>query len=585
MVWIAACNTHSTIPTGWSHAHCSHESAQRAAAPGEAGGAATQLELLGMRGTFDAEGKFRYGECVHCGRALPSRDPLSCPCRATARLILSPPPTRHGPTPRRTTAGPGAGRRTPVPSQHTSTTGTGARRGGQGADRRVAVPPIPASVGTAPSPAGSPSVPPLIVLPGELVGTGAATGASHGARRRTGRAGAEPGPIPLVVGADGKPLAVPPSRTSTARPTAPDVPNVEDVFPGIGATIAGPAGGATRQEGPAKASRRRKTGQTAGTRKRRSATSSAQTPRSVAARGATQTDRAQGPPVLLTPPPFVISEFAPGVSQSASTPVPTPVVPSLVAGSAAPPTSSRVERVAPATPRVWPAPVAPVAHVPAPFVSSGFPAHRYRGAAQAFLVAFGLFFGTLLVVSALEHAPRAHPKVARQVELKPTPPAWEQPEAIATPAARGRNARQGTPARRHKTTRTPTPESGSSTSWGSTWAPPAERRQEAMPRVEAQVDVTGRVFEPQPPQPRRTPIYPQVVRRLLANYQGRRVVVTVAVDALGGARVDGVEATIPLSEFVRARFEDAALQAGWRPATDELGKPVAGTRRVAFVLE
>ena len=105
-----------------------------------------------------------------------------------------------------------------------------------------------------------------------------------------------------------------------------------------------------------------------------------------------------------------------------------------------------------------------------------------------------------------------------------------------------------------------------------------------MQRVEASVDVTARVFEPQPPQPRRALIFPQVVKRLLATYQGAHVVVVVAVDSVGNAHVDSVEAGIPLSDFVRARFEHAALESGWRPATDELGKPVSGTRRVDFVV-
>jgi len=105
-----------------------------------------------------------------------------------------------------------------------------------------------------------------------------------------------------------------------------------------------------------------------------------------------------------------------------------------------------------------------------------------------------------------------------------------------------------------------------------------------MARVEATVEVRSRVFEPQPPRPKRAPRFPEVLKRMFAPYPDARVVVIVAVDPDGNATVESVESRTQLSGFAEARFRDAALEPVWLPATDELGQPVAGRRRVEFVM-
>jgi len=69
--------------------------------------------------------------------------------------------------------------------------------------------------------------------------------------------------------------------------------------------------------------------------------------------------------------------------------------------------------------------------------------------------------------------------------------------------------------------------------------------------------------------------YPDCLRSFLAPYRGENVSVHLIVDPTGSPHVLLVEARFPLSEFVRARFREAAERTRWRPAADAWDTPLA----------
>lgn len=378
------------------------------------------------------------------------------------------------------------------------------------------------------------------------------------------------GGVPWLLAADGLPAVVPVGWQSPAEPFRAATLVTEEIGEAAARrsrkarTVANP-----RSAGAA-APRKRGTGQPSGERKRRPAAARQQ----VSEAGSATRQEVSPQRAPATP------QAAVNVTSTAM-PADRPVVTS-------PPPSARVAEQAPtwhavASPR-------PPSRVTAP-PSIGWPQGRagnQTGAGRALLVGLGIFLGALLVVSALQQVPRARPMAVQDAAQMPPVSERPQPPMLPPPVARHRDAGSRRSESGRRASRSSTPKSPTSTSRRPTWTQGQESwsgaSSEPMQRVDASVDVTARVFELQPPQPRRALVFPQVVRRLLATYQGAHVVVVVAVDSVGNAHVDSVEAGIPLSDFVRARFEHAALESGWRPATDELGKPVSGTRRVDFVV-
>ena len=378
------------------------------------------------------------------------------------------------------------------------------------------------------------------------------------------------GGVPWLLGADGSPAVVPVGWQSPAEPFRPATLVTEEIGEAAARTSRKARTVANPRSAGAAVPRKRRTGQASGERKRRPAAARQQ----VSGGRIGDTVKSVSPQATCHPQTVV------NVTSTAM-PADRPVVTS-------PPPSARVAEQAPAWHAVASPP--PPSRVAAP-PSIGWPQGRagtQAGAARALLVGFGIFFGTLLIVSALQQVPRARPRVVQRAAQRPAVSEPAHPPTPGSPVAGRRDASSRQSENGRRASRKSAPKRPNSTSRPPSWTQRQESwsggSNEPVQRVDARVDVTARVFEPQPPQPRRALIFPQVVKRLLATYQGAHVVVVVAVDSVGNAHVDSVEAGIPLSGFVRARFEHAALESGWRPATDELGKPVSGTRRVDFVV-
>lgn len=544
-----------------------------------------------MRGSFDPEGKLRFGECTSCGRALPSRDPLSCPCRRPVGQVTrnsrasNPAATRSGS--RRRTSGQAAAR--PV-SRSSGVPASSA--GGEAGSHPASGPASSRTRSSDAAGATTGSRSPAMVLRGEVPPAATILWPGEAGRRAVRRSEAAEqvsGGTGQQAGVDGGGVVLTLGGTSQQVPLPALIPSIGGGA-GTGDQLGqhAPTGPSARARGARKA-KRATTPAPTGPRRRRKAPAAE-------SYGLVGASADMALPLLERSQPTVTDEInaavvhaEPGEDHSCASP-----------GSSGANAGERGEAPAPAVRD------AALCHGVPDFSGAASPVYRragpratQRGVPPALLAGAGILLVVLLVKFGATRsrvgAPDSDQMVASNRSgasqtLASATPACPLSRSTAVPLPldwHGKEARNeeghedgaGRPASR---------QSRAVGAWPTAGASPRDVQQPTpepvMGSVADSVAVNGHLVESQAPRPRRMPQFPQVVRPLLANYRGARAVVVVVVDSSGHAIPASVESEFPLSGFVKARLEEAALEPGWLPATDELGNTVAGARRVQFVV-